>query len=64
VAKVLAQMPEIRKCQSIGGEIDMILQVEAQDSLQLNDIRNKVEAVRGVRKVTTGIILTERFDRT
>ena len=63
VAKALAQMAEIRKCVSIGGEIDMILHVEAQDPLQLNDIRDKVEAVRGVRKVTTGIILTERFNR-
>lgn len=64
VAPLIARIPEVKKSQSIGGEIDMILQVETNDLEQLNRVRNEVEAVRGVRKVTTGIVLTDRFDRT
>ena len=42
----------------------MILLVETNDFQGLNDVRNQVESVSGVRKVQTGIILTDRFDRT
>lgn len=64
VAPLIAKIPEVKKSQSIGGEIDMILQVETSDLQQLNRVRNEVEAIQGVQKVTTGIILCDRFDRT
>jgi len=63
IAKELIKIPEIRRSQSIGGEIDMILMVEAIDIETLNRVRNQVENIRGVVKVTTGIILMDRFDR-
>lgn len=64
VAPVIARIPEVKKSQSVGGEIDMILLVECNDLQGLNDVRNQVESVNGVRKVQTGIILADRFDRT
>jgi Lrp/AsnC family leucine-responsive transcriptional regulator len=64
VAKELERFPQIKRSQSIGGEIDMILQVEAADITELNKLRNEIEHIRGVVKIVTGIILAERFDRT
>jgi DNA-binding Lrp family transcriptional regulator len=63
VAPAIARIPEVKKSQSIGGEIDMILQVETSSLEELNRVRNEVEAIPGVSKVTTGIVLCDRFDR-
>jgi len=64
VAPPISRILEVKKSQSISGEIDMILQVEADSLERLNEVRNQVEAIHGVRKVTTGIVLADRFDRT
>ena len=64
VAPAIKRIPEVKKSQSIGGEIDMILQVETTTLDELNQVRNQIELIQGVSKVTTGIILCDRFDRT
>ncbi|MDR3514730.1 MAG: Lrp/AsnC family transcriptional regulator [Azospirillaceae bacterium] len=63
IAKEIERIPQIKRSESIGGEIDMILTVEAQDLNDLSEVRAQVEAVRGVTRVTTGIVLKERFNR-
>lgn len=63
VAKTLVKIPQIVTCESIGGEIDMILTIEADSTKELSDVRSEIEAIHGVRRVTTGIVLTERFNR-
>ena len=60
----IAAIPEVRKSQSVGGEIDMILLVETNSLEELYGVRARVEAIRGVSKVTSGIVLVDRFDRT
>lgn len=64
VAKEIEHIPQIKRSQSIGGEIDMILQTEAASIGELNAVRDAVERIRGVVKVTTGIVLADRFNRT
>ncbi|MBI1209256.1 MAG: AsnC family transcriptional regulator [Azospirillum sp.] len=63
VAKDIEKIPQIKRSQSISGEIDMILSVEAQGLEELNDVRSQIEAIRGVTRVTTGVVLKERFNR-
>lgn len=63
VAKEIEQVPQVKRSQSIGGEIDMILTVEARDPAELSDIRAQIEAIRGVVRVTTCVVLRERFNR-
>ncbi len=60
----IAALPEVKKSQSVGGEIDMILFVETNSLEELYNVRARVEAIRGVSKVTSGIVLVDRFDRT
>lgn len=63
VAKDIERIPQVKRSESIGGEIDMILMVEARDLEDLSDVRAQVEAIRGVARVTTGVVLKERFNR-
>jgi DNA-binding Lrp family transcriptional regulator len=63
VAKEIERFPEVKRSQSIGGEIDMILQVETGDIAGLNELRTEIEQVPGVVKIVTGIVLCDRFDR-
>ena len=64
VARCLETIPEIKRSDSLGGEIDMILQVEADSLDSLNRIRGAIENIRGVEMVKSGIVLAHRIDRT
>ena len=59
----VARLPEIKLSQSLGGEIDMIVYVETEKLEEMNRVRDELERIHGVHKVTTTIILTDRFDR-
>ena len=41
----------------------MIVYAEADSVGELNRVRDDLERIHGVRKVTTAIVLAERFDR-
>lgn len=64
VAPMIERIAEVKKSQSLGGEIDMILYVEAINIGELNRVRTQIEGLHGVTKVVTAVILTDRFDRT
>lgn len=64
VAPVLELIPEVRRSQSISGQIDMILYVEAASMDDMCAVRERIEKIHGVNEVTTLPILTDRFDRT
>ncbi len=59
----VSRLPEIKLSQSLGGEIDMIVYVETEKLEDMNRVRDELERIHGVRKVTTAFILTDRFDR-
>jgi len=63
VAEALAAVPEIRRCDSLIGDIDMILLIGAEDIAGIDRIRLAVEAIDGVARVSTRIVLAQRFDR-
>ena len=63
VAKHLEKIPQIKRAQSIGGEVDMVLFVEAVSLDELSMVREQIENIRGVRRVTTGVILKDRLNR-
>ncbi|OPH13100.1 hypothetical protein FE88_11665 [Azospirillum brasilense] len=63
VAKEIEKIPQVKLSQSIGGEIDMILTVETGSLEDLNDVRGRIEAIKGVVRVNTCVILKERFNR-
>ncbi len=57
------RLPEIKLSQSLGGEIDMIVYAETETLTDMNRVRDELETIHGVRKVTTAIVLADRFDR-
>ena len=59
----VSRLPEIKFSQSLGGEIDMITYVETENLEELNRVRDELERIHGVHKVTTAIVLIDRFDR-
>ncbi len=56
-------LPEVKQSLSVSGDIDMIVYVEADSVGELNRVRDDLERIHGVRKVTTAVVLAERFDR-
>ena len=64
VAPRLAGIPEIVVCDSVAGDIDMVLTVEAADGARLQAIRDEIAQTSGVRQVVTLPVMTRRFART
>ena len=63
VAPKLDHIPEIVACDSVAGDIDLVLEVAAADSARVQAIRDEVAAVEGVVAVTTLPVLVRRFVR-
>lgn len=59
----VSRLPEIKLSQSLGGEIDMIVYVETEKLEDMNRVRDELESIHGIHKVTTAIVLADRFDR-
>ena len=57
------RLPEIKLSQSLGGEIDMIVYAETENVADMNHVRDELEMIHGIKKVTTAIVLADRFDR-
>ncbi len=63
VVPFVSRLPEVKLSQSLSGEIDMILYVEADNLAEMNGVRDELERIQGVEKVTTAVVLADRFDR-
>lgn len=56
VAEIVA-IPEVFRCRSLSGDIDLLVEVAGADIAQINRIRDRVAQVRGVTDVTTSFVL-------
>jgi DNA-binding Lrp family transcriptional regulator len=63
VAPHLLPIPEIVRCDSLAGDIDMVLLVEARSPERLQAVRDQIAVVSGVRDVVTLPRMTGRFAR-
>ncbi len=52
----LVQMPEVRRCLSLAGEIDLLVELAAGDVRELNDARDRIASLASVARVTTSLI--------
>lgn len=59
----IARLPEVKMSQSLSGEFDIILYVEAEAMEDLTRVRDELVDIHGVRKVSTAVVLRDRFDR-
>ncbi|GGZ19980.1 MULTISPECIES: Lrp/AsnC family transcriptional regulator [Asticcacaulis] len=63
VAVELAEIPEISAIHAISGVYDVIVMVEAADSVELNDLLDRIGALEGVERTTTSVILATKLER-
>ena len=63
VMPLLAQLPQLRFCHSVAGEIDLMALVQAESPGALADLRETVMAMKGVDHVTTIPVLRTMLDR-
>ncbi len=62
VATVTA-MPEVARCYSLSGEIDLLVELDAPDAACLNAARDRIALIAGVEDATTALILKRDKDR-
>ncbi len=63
LAAHLSGIPEVKTCESLSGEIDLILRVETESVADINRVRDAVAAIPGISKTQTLMVMTPRFDR-
>jgi len=63
VAAAVQTFPEVRVCDSVSGELDLILQVQARDLAGVDRIRAAVAALPGVARTRTALVMQNRFQR-
>jgi len=59
----LADIPEISAIYAISGEYDIIVLVEAADSIEMNELINRIGLLDGVERTTTSVILAAKLER-
>jgi DNA-binding Lrp family transcriptional regulator len=59
----LLEMPEVMFCQSVAGEIDLMVMVHTDSLAELAELRERVVAMKGVDDVTTIPVLDVKLDR-
>ncbi len=60
---LLAEISEISAIYAISGEYDIIALVEAADSVEMNELINRIGRLDGVERTTTSIILAAKLER-
>lgn len=63
VMPLLTQLPQVRFCHSVAGEIDLMVLVQAPTPGALADLREAVMSMKGVDDVTTVPVLRTMLDR-
>ncbi len=56
-------LPEVARCYSLSGEVDLLVEIEAPDAGQLNRVRDWIALLPGVEDTTTALILKRDKDR-
>ncbi|HJR75163.1 MAG TPA: Lrp/AsnC family transcriptional regulator [Luteimonas sp.] len=58
----IVAMPEVFRCRSLSGDIDLLVEIAGDDIAQINRIRDRVAQVRGVTDVMTSFVLNRDKD--
>ncbi|RPE79939.1 Lrp/AsnC family transcriptional regulator [Vulcaniibacterium tengchongense] len=63
VLPLLRDQPQVRLCQSVAGETDLMVLVQVDTPGELADLRERIAAFKGVDDVTTVPVLRTVLDR-
>jgi DNA-binding Lrp family transcriptional regulator len=61
--KVLQGFPEVTVADSVSGDIDLVLQLQADRIEDINRIRDEVAKLPGIASTQTLLVMAARFDR-
>ncbi len=62
--RALEGFPEVRVADSVSGDIDLVLQLEAPTLEEINRLRDEVARLPGVASTQTLLVMAARFNRT
>lgn len=63
VVPALSALAEVRRCDSLAGEVDLLVRVETASASALADLRERIAALKGVDDVTTLPVLRTMLQR-
>jgi len=55
----LERLPEVKRCLSLAGELDLLIDVAAQSLARLNQIRDEISNFPEVAEITTAVVLRQ-----
>jgi Lrp/AsnC family leucine-responsive transcriptional regulator len=61
--KLLQGFPEVVAADSVSGDVDLILQLQAERIEDLTRVRDEVARLPGIASTQTLLVMTPRFDR-
>ena len=63
VIRLLETIPQVRACETVSGVFDMMLEIRADDAVELDGVIEKISALTGVERTESSIVLREFFRR-
>ena len=61
VVKRLERLPEVKRCLSLAGEIDLLIDIAAESLGRLNQIRDEISHFPEVAETTTAVVLRQEI---
>ncbi|MDO6764970.1 Lrp/AsnC family transcriptional regulator [Agarivorans sp. 1_MG-2023] len=62
-AEIMRGIPEVKRCQAISGDVDMLLYIEVASMARLEEIRLQLEQMDKMVMVRTHMVLRDMFSR-
>jgi DNA-binding Lrp family transcriptional regulator len=63
VTSAIAKIPEVASCAVLSGEIDLMVQLNADSHARINQIWSEISALPGVQNITTCFVLAALVDK-
>jgi len=57
----LKRLPEVKRCLSLAGELDLLIDIAAESLARLNQIRDEISNFPEVAETTTAVVLRQEI---
>ncbi|WP_162918988.1 Lrp/AsnC family transcriptional regulator [Taklimakanibacter deserti] len=57
----LKRLPEVKRCLSLAGELDLLIDIAAESLARLNQIRDEISSFPEVAETTTAVVLRQEI---
>jgi Lrp/AsnC family leucine-responsive transcriptional regulator len=61
--EVLKSFHQIEEAHHVAGEDCLVLKVRTRDSLELNDLLERIKVIPGIERTVTSVVLRSEFER-